>query len=275
MTTNLEGTLPQYESPPVTEVVCSVLFTPLEELLTPHIGLLWHEFQPDYPYCDDVAPLAPAIEVFGDEPTDERFNLEFTDIPPLPRVWFINNESNGIIQVQRDRFIHNWRKTKPEDSYLRYGEIIKMFEKHLSTFEAYLETSEIGTLEFLQYELSYVNEIPQGTGWTTLDDVGNIFPDFTWKSGPHRFLNSRKNISWRTTFDLPNQLGRLHVVIRHLLREGKHPTLLFELNVRGFSSDRSREGMRSWFDMAHEWVVRGFADLTGEEVQRNVWRRKT
>jgi len=30
-----------YEKPPVNEVVCSVLFDPIEALLTPHIGFLW------------------------------------------------------------------------------------------------------------------------------------------------------------------------------------------------------------------------------------------
>jgi hypothetical protein len=54
--------LPSYDQPPVTEVACSVLFDSIEGLLSPHIGLLWQRFQPEYPFCDDVAPIAPRIE---------------------------------------------------------------------------------------------------------------------------------------------------------------------------------------------------------------------
>ena len=31
--------------------------------------------------------------------------------------------------------------------------------------------------------------------------------------------------------------------------------------------------MWNWFDLAHEWIVRGFADLTTEKIQQNIWRR--
>jgi hypothetical protein len=38
--------------------------------------------------------------------------------------------------------------------------------------------------------------------------------------------------------------------------------------------DKSPEGMWTWFDLAREWIVRGFTDLTGEEVQKQIWRKK-
>jgi hypothetical protein len=51
------------------------------------------------------------------------------------------------------------------------------------------------------------------------------------------------------------------------------PLLVAELTVRGIGPDRSVEGMWSWFDLAREWIVRGFADVTGPDVQQNIWRR--
>lgn len=98
---------PDYDNPPLTEVVCGILFQNLESFLTPHVGLLWEKFKLDYPYCQEVAPLAPAIEQFG-ESLDVEFDL--IDIPPLPRVWFLNENGSEIIQIQRDRFLHNWKK---------------------------------------------------------------------------------------------------------------------------------------------------------------------
>ena len=58
------GKLPHYDEPPVTEVAFSVLFLPLEGLLSPHIGLLWERFQPEYPYCTDSNPIVPEFEFF-------------------------------------------------------------------------------------------------------------------------------------------------------------------------------------------------------------------
>jgi hypothetical protein len=48
----------------------------------------------------------------------------------------------------------------------------------------------------------------------------------------------------------------------------------FELTARGIGSDVSSEGMRGWFDLAHEWIVLGFADCTGKDMQRTVWGLK-
>lgn len=265
--------LPQYEEPPVNEVVFSLLFKPIENLQTPHIGLLWSRYQPEYPYCDEFAPLLPAIEFFENESVTTH--IELTDVPPLPRAWFINSSENGVIQIQRDRFILNWRKVQPEDEYPRYSNIIKLFRPHLSKFEYFLKDLELGIIEPLQYEITYVNHIPKGNGWTMLSDLGKIFPDFAWQTNENRFLPNCSSLNWRTTFDLPNQVGRLHVVIRSALREDNHPIVSFELTVRGIEDSGSLEAMWNWFDTAHEWIVLGFADLTSEEVQKNIWKRRS
>ncbi|CAD5950853.1 hypothetical protein NO976_02793 [Planktothrix agardhii] len=72
------------------EVVCGILFQDLQLLLTPHIGLLWQKFQHEYPEFEELPPLAPAIEFFDESPD---INVVFSEIPPTPRIWFI--ETNG------------------------------------------------------------------------------------------------------------------------------------------------------------------------------------
>jgi len=32
--------------------------------------------------------------------------------------------------------------------------------------------------------------------------------------------------------------------------------------------------VKNWFDMAHEWIVRVFADLTGPSIQEAIWKKK-
>ncbi len=74
---------------------------------------------------------------------------------------------------------------------------------------------------------------------------------------------------------LPDEAGRLHVTIRHAKpRDSGLPLILLDLTVRGIGSDKSLDGMAEWFDLAREWIVRGFSDLTGGDVQKNVWRKK-
>jgi hypothetical protein len=50
--------------------------------------------------------------------------------------------------------------------------------------------------------------------------------------------------------------------------------LLLELTVRGIGQFKSHEQMWEWFDLAHKWIVYGFADLTSKEVQKEIWKRQ-
>ncbi|MEG4582983.1 TIGR04255 family protein [Microcoleus sp. MON1_C5] len=263
--------LPSYDQPPVSEVVCSVLFDSIEALLSPHIGLLWQRFQPDYPFCDDVAPLPSKVEVFNNPIIEPQ--LELSNIFPLPRVWFISSDETRVIQIQRDRLIHNWRKISLNSEYPRYGSLIKAFQDHLNCFNSFIEEADLGKLQIHQYELTYVNQISQGEAWETLEDIGKIFPDFKWQTGLDRFLPKPQSIDWDTTFDLPEEFGRLRISIRNVVFNN-HPTLLFELTVRGIGNYNSLDSMQSWFDVAHEWIVQTFADLTDEKIQTTVWKRR-
>jgi uncharacterized protein (TIGR04255 family) len=263
--------LPDYETPPVIEVVCGVLFRSIDALLAPHFGLLWEKYKSEYPGCREVAPLTPVIERFKEVPA---MDIQLGAVPPLPRIWFVHANDNGIIQVQRDRFLHNWKKVRPEDEYPRYPKVIEMFKDRLSKLESFLKENDLGVVEPLQYEMTYINHIPQGDGWTSLNEIGNVFPDFSLRLNEYRFLPEPEGINWRTSFVLPDQAGRLHVKIQHgKLRETGKPVVVLDLTVRGIGADRSSEAMKEWFDLAREWIVRGFADLTGEGVQKEIWRK--
>ncbi|HEX3035329.1 MAG TPA: TIGR04255 family protein [Thermodesulfobacteriota bacterium] len=200
--------LPEYENPPVVEVVCNLLFEPLENLLVPHVGLFWERFRTEYPECSEHDPIVPIIERF-DEPPKMKIEMNEIKIASLPRVWFVQKRGNGIIQIQRDRFILNWRKVKEEDEYPRYSFVIDQFMKYLSHFKAFLDENDLGKIVPLQYEMTYVNHIPKGEGWDSLSDVGNVFPDFSWQQTRERFLPIFDGINFQTRFELPERAGRM------------------------------------------------------------------
>ena len=263
--------LPDYDNPPVIEVVCGILFKDLEKLLAPYVGILWEKFRDDYPNVQEVSPLAPIAESFdGTKQTEYEYQIS----PSLPRIWFIHKEKKGIIQIQRDRFLYNWRKVSESDAYPRYPFVMQKFKDSLSFFTQFLEQNNIGNIQPKQYELSYINHIPFGEGFNDLSDINNVFPDFIWKNNRERFLPSPEGINWRTSFLLPDKQGRLHVVIRDAVRKSDgRPIFILELTVRG-GADIPYNEMTKWFDMAREWIVRGFSDLTQEKFQKEIWRRK-
>ena len=82
--------LPDFRSPPVTEVVIGVQFNSLRGFLTPHLGLVWEKFKDNFPHLEEQMPLPPAFETFGAglRPITAQFN--FFGGEQMPRVFFIN-----------------------------------------------------------------------------------------------------------------------------------------------------------------------------------------
>lgn len=259
-----------FETPPVGEVVCGIQFKSLDGLVAAHFGQLWERYKSDgYSRATDESILAPQIESFGSESLDLSEPFSF-----LPRVWLHTGDGTAILQVQRDRFLHNWKKSSTQTKYPRYHCIKNLFKQRFDTFKSFLKEYEIGQIQPIQYEITYVNHIIQGQGWNSIEDIGNILPDFQWHSSSNRFLPVPSNLMVQMSFDLPSTEARLHAVARFVYREPDHKLiLLLELTVRGMPSDTSSDEMWDWFDTAREWIVRAFADLTHDEVQTKLWRR--
>lgn len=263
--------LPDYEAPPVAEVVCGIQFRPIKGLTGPSLGALWEKFKPNYPIVKEAEPLMPVIESYEEVPSREMASFE--NVFGFFRTWFETKDGDGLIQIQRDRFLHNWKKGKISDAYPHYHYVISNFKKCLGTFETFLQENSLGEIQPTQYELTYVNQIFEGEGWKSLDDIGSVFKDF-FRRPSKCFLPHPEIINWQTSFRLPDKTGRLHVSIRIAKRRSDGvPAILLELTARGMSVDNSRDAMWRWFDTAHEWIVCGFADLTSEEIQKSVWRR--
>lgn len=256
---NSSVALPSYRKPPVNEVACGMRFLTPDKLRIPHIGLLWNKFRPDYPNIQHAPPI-------GELQMDQDTGL------PIPRVWFINKSDDQLVQFQFDRFYFNWRRKQSE--YPRYHHVIKHLDSVLKTIEKFFKEFELGDLKPVEYELSYINHIPKGKEWDAIDDLPRVFSDFIWAKKKDRFLPNPEKIAWKTEFPLPREMGRLAVTLNSAIRaDDKVPLFVLELNARGLDESMDKKDYRKWFDLAHEWIVRGFTDITTSEVHK-IWERE-
>jgi uncharacterized protein (TIGR04255 family) len=263
-----KGALPRYTKPPVIEVVLGAQFEALRGLMTPHYGLFWQLVREEYPDVEDKTPLA---EIFEDRPAPGPA-LELVELPPQRRVFFIHHEKNFLLQLQPTRFLHNWRKVKEEDSYPTFAIAEERFRNYWSLFTRFVAEHKLGGLQVNQYELTYINHIVEGEGAFPLA-IPKYLAAFNWQSDRAApFLPEPGSLAINIRFKLPENKGALHVSLKHGKRlADAMDVLVLELTARGpAKSDASDMG--GWFSVAHEWIVKGFTDLT-TDVAHRVWER--
>lgn len=261
----------KFERPPIVEVACGVLFSTHPPIQTAHIGAFWESVRSQLPRLEDAPPLIPVVE----EPDASSLeSWEVGSLPPMRRVWMLSNDGKILIQVQPDRFLFNWKRMSEDDSYPSYQNVIKSFEDYLRKFLGFCSAYGISEIRYRQYELTYVNHVGSGNG---LNDVGfdSLLIDHMRDSKPRRFLPRPELISWTSAYPLPNEKGRLHITaqtVRHQIL--KESIVRLDLTARGISPDTTDSGRREWFDMAHEWITQGFADVTNPLLHgEKIWRR--
>jgi uncharacterized protein (TIGR04255 family) len=266
--------LPDYERPPVIEVVCGVQFEPIAKFQATVFGLYWQTIRDEYIKTQEMPPLAQVIEQIPLTTKAKEPGVEFLNTPPLPRMFFVHKVPTWLIQVQRDKFLHNWRKENDEDVYPRFPVVFETFWKAWEHFVQFCTKENLGEPSVNQLEITYINHIPSGQAWTTLCDLGMVFPDVAWRC-KDRFLPSPESMGVRTSFILPESQGRLHVSLKHAIRVAdSKPVLLCDLTARGMPAGKDSSAIKTWFGLGREWIVRGFADLTDEKTQAEQWGRR-
>jgi len=253
---------PSFRKPPIDEVVCGARFESLGDFKLPYYGSLWEKFRSEYPVIQHAAPLMASGTLTVDVSTGA----------PLPRVWFINNDDDELVQFQPDHLYYNWRRRK--NDYPRFKAIFPKFEAAKTKLDKTL--SELGqTLPVIvEHELTYINHIPRGEGWEGPEDIQRVCPVFSATSAKFEFLPHPKNLAWVVRFEMPDGLGQLSARLSQANRiADQHPLLVLQLSAKGKPAATDADSSRIWFEIAHKWIVNGFLDLTDREIQKSVWKR--
>lgn len=261
--------LPKFHKPPVTEVFCAVHFAELSGLHAPHLGDFWNALdRKQYPRVQ-THPLLPPMQL-----TTETPQIIFRQDGDPARAWFISSDDASLIQVQRDRVIFNWRQNHLQEPYPSYQVVKSNFRDVLNLFGKFLRSSKAGKLNIIGLELGYINHMQYGRELAEVSDIGTVFPDFSWKFEPSRFLKKISALNWITQLPLPEGKGNLNLQIQTVQRRTDgEPLLRADLVARHFAEGLNGKAMWDWFDLAHEWIVCGFADVTSPRVQNELWER--
>lgn len=261
--------LPDFDDPPVVETVLSVQFDPLP-VTAAHLGLLWNEFRVGFPTSDQRPPLETVLEQFPDNPVARvGFKFQALETFPVPRIWFINDQGNEMIQVQNDRFIKNWRKEGAAERYPHYDDTIRPhFDRDYQIFLNFLAKNELAAPHINQCEVSYVNHLLAGQGWERYGDVEKIFT--FWRSTELVPPGPTEDLRLHVRFVIPDPdgkpIGRLHVDLQPAVRPSdNHPMYVLHLTARG-----QLGGGIEFFDIGRKWIVTTFKNLTTGSMH-TVW----
>lgn len=265
--------LPDFENPPVTEVVLSLQFGTLAKLKSAYIGFLWSKFRDRYPIVTEHGPIDPAFETFGaPSPNQPMIRFEQFASPPFPRYWFESRDGSGLCQVQQDRLIHNWRRRAAP--YPRYEAIRAELVQDVETFQDFLATEELGELRFNQTEVSYINTIDLPGG----DDPHNALEQVlsVWRrlDSAERDL---EDVFFRARYIMKKggePHARMHVTATPAVRRSTlDPVVQLEITFRGRPDDDGLIAALQLMDEGRIAIVKTFTEVTTSEMHRH-WGRK-
>lgn len=264
-------TTPKFDSPPVIETALSVEFKPLDRFGIPHFGLFWQRIRSDFPEFSVQAPLGSGVETFDTLPMQAGPQLTMLEAPEV-RCWFFDSKTDRLIQVQRDRFVHNWRRSG-QQPYPSYESVKPLFEANWQMFCAFLREEGLGEPFVVQCELTYVNHFEIEREWQSMREMPQILTVWSGKFS-EGFLPEPEAVQAGVSFLMPDHQGRLRINLQPAIRLTDRKRILqLNLVARGAPQSQDPGGISRWFDLGHEWIVRGFTDITSPEMHK-LWKRR-
>jgi uncharacterized protein (TIGR04255 family) len=246
------------------------------------LGLLASRLKEGYPVREQQPPLPPMdepIEQFG----TPQIELRFGGLS-LPRTWFMSENRHLLIQAQSDRIALNWRRLAGDEPYPRYTALREEMAKLVDRLEEVLHDAEKAPPSVNFCELTYINEIavPGVTAGDAHPDLGQIL-DLVDRVSGRSFLpqaeDSQFQARWRIPLDLlpdGSRIGRLYVAVSPALRADTQLPI-YGMNLASRIVPPASTSLVSGIDVldiGHDWIVRGFADLTTQDMHQQ-WKVRT
>ena len=266
--------LPDFKSPPLTEVVLGAQFDVIPGFLTPHLGLIWQQFRSAFPHVEEHPPLQPVFEIFGSNPQFAA-SFQLSMQPDVPRLFFINDKRTELVQVQKDRFLHNWRKIGEGDDYPRFERMLQTFESGLATYVDTIVTAGLPAPVPNQCEVTYINQIPVAKGQSLSDLTADLFGRHTGNL-MLKDLGEAEDLRFMIRYVIRDAsgepFGRLIASAEPARRLDGMPIVQLTMTARGRPLTSDKAGIAEFLKRGRASVVRGFTHLTGPKLHK-IWGR--
>jgi uncharacterized protein (TIGR04255 family) len=261
-------------------VALAIVFEELAGFSSAHAGAFWARQKAAYPRAEDHPPLKFKLEVPPESPQfEEKPKLEFVDAPKV-RSWFLDRTGTQLIQVQSDAFVRNWRQREgpkgAPTTYPHYETLRASLIDDFRTFASFAGETGWRTLAPRQCEVTYVNHVrvpgPEGSH----SSVARVLRCFSELGGGFLPKSEDSRFAIRYPIRVGSQFkGRLIVTVQpaYVIETGEE-ILNLSLVARGAPLGTGLDGSLAFLDLGHEWIVRGFTELTTEEMH-TFWGRTT
>jgi uncharacterized protein (TIGR04255 family) len=271
---NGEAPLPRFRKPPVSEVALGVQFSPI---LNPvHLGLYYLKVRSGFPKIQVQPPILPAFETFGTSGTGLTMGLPTFGGGAVvgPRMWFMSDDDNLLIQLQSDRLLFNWRGGVQGSAYPHFDAVQTQFMNALGTLETLVDAEKM-SIVVNQCEVVYINPILTSQTGVSPSDPQKIFRVWSAERGPEwpePIEDLSLNARYRLKDEAGNPFGRLTVAVASGLAADESTAFQLELTARGLPQGVGREGIAAFHNQGHRAIVRCFAAITTPEMHR-LWER--
>lgn len=261
----------KFKTPPVIERVVGLQMDPIPGWTSAHAGIYSKAHlrpQSSWNQLSEHPPIPPQFERF-DGITSAMMQNPFELFEGHhPRIWITSVEGERLIQIQPSRFHLNWRRRSSE--YPPYEALRTEFDGYFESFRAFLIESDMPPPVPNQWEVTYIDHIPKGSGWDTPSDWKGLIPAL---SSPidEAGVGTLESSVQKWAFRMPDDAGRIHIDASHGFDlETKAEMLILTLTARGpiRGSD-----YRVLLDRGHDAVVSAFLAITSREAHLN-WGRQ-
>lgn len=258
--------LPNFELPPLDEVVIGVQFARPANYTSINAKDVWNLFKDKYPTVEEHPPLAPSFEMFGGSTTPSTFRLQLQPTPLISRLWFISKDRSHLIQFQTDRFLLNWRRQPQGSNYPHFESIADSFEKHFGALRDFFKDSISNNIIINQAEVSYINVIP-------IEKYTQAEEFFSFLT----ITNDSESFNFQTTEVIKDQDGKPYARLFQELQsvttlDGKSRAFNLSLTFRGKPSGNEIADTVPFIFAGREKIVTRFTAATTNGAH-SIWKQ--
>jgi uncharacterized protein (TIGR04255 family) len=258
---------PSFASPPLVETALGIQFRELNGFGVTHFGLFYSTVADRYPTIEDTPRLERIVEHFPRRPMVA--GMKFRAVTRPERVFFKDAEdASELVQLQPDRFGFNWRK--PADSrqpYPRYSENSKKCLEEFRRFTDFCGKWGLGDVSPDLCEVVYVNHLYPETDESPSGLFTKVFSGLTWNT--LGLLGLPDAAQFNRVFVIGADRGRLYAEASIAHDKDRGDFVAFKITAR--TLHREADDLEDTLSLAHEWAVRGFVELTNEDVRVHRW----